>query len=89
MHDKDKHNTKPMVWLAQGKVGEDLALLQHISSGNLETLSKAAGWRSSHTIAAGWGDGSAPTPRGHGLLYPADLTATLVMPVLTNVPATS
>lgn len=78
---------KPMVWLAQGKDGEDLPLLQHFSSGSLETLSKAAGWRGLHVIAAGWGYGSAPTPRCHELLYPAELTATLVMPALTNVPA--
>lgn len=32
---------KQMVWLAEGKDGEDLALLQHFSLGNLETLPKA------------------------------------------------
>lgn len=79
---------KRMVWLAQGRDGEDLALLQHFSSGSLETLSKAAGWRGLHVIAAGWGYGSAPTPRCQGLPYPADLTATLAMPMLTHVPAT-
>lgn len=69
---------KRTVWLAQGKDGEDLALLQHFSSGSLETLSKAAGWRGLCVIAAGWGYSSAPTPRCHRLPYPADLMSTLV-----------
>lgn len=44
---------KRTAWLAQGKDGEDLAFLQHFSSGSLETLSKEAGWRNLHVIAAG------------------------------------
>lgn len=80
--------SKQMVWLAHGKVGEDLALLQHFSSVSPERLSQAAGWRDSQGIADGWRYGSAPTPICHELLYWADLTATRIMPALTNVPAT-